>query len=209
LDDNSWRGGSKIGWVSASWPFAKLTVAPRQLTLSTLETLVFSPEQVIALEPCGSIPVLASGVRIVHTRSDCPQTVIFWYLGRRATLLERIREAGFIPAGSIGSFARAAGMPIRWSVIIIFLLLWNGLFLLDRSVQERPAAMPGPVALLALFGIFSLSWGTLVSRRLQALVLRDGHGVGEIRSFLVLLLLVAGALAIGFTIAWFGSANLG
>jgi hypothetical protein len=94
-------------------------------------------------------------------------------------------------------------------VIIIFLLLWNGLFLLDRSVQERPAAMPGPVALLALFGIFSLSWGTLVSRRLQALVLRDGHGVGEIRSFLVLLLLVAGALAIGFTIAWFGSANLG
>lgn len=121
-----------------------------------LGTFTFSQDQVISLEPYGSIPVLARGIRIVHSRPDYPKTIIFWCLGSREALLQRISEVGFVPKGTIGSLVRAKGFPIRWSAIAIYVVLWNGLLLLDRTVLERRAAAPGPIALLALLGTFDI-----------------------------------------------------
>jgi hypothetical protein len=205
LTEISFRGGSKLGWIHASWPFAKLTASSGELTLATLGTFVFTPEQVIAHEPVGSIPVLARGIRIVHTRPDYPQTIIFWYLGSREKLLTGISEAGFVPRGSTGSFAKPTGFPVRWSVIGIWLVIWNGLLLVDRTAVQTRAAAPGFRTLLALLGTFGLCWGTLKSKRLQTLVLRDGHYVAEIRPALLLMLIVTAILSMGFTIEWIAS----
>ncbi|MET4569461.1 hypothetical protein [Rhodanobacter soli] len=43
------RGGARIGLANATWPFAKLQIAPEQLVLQVkfLGTFTFTPDQVI------------------------------------------------------------------------------------------------------------------------------------------------------------------
>jgi hypothetical protein len=112
----SFRGGARVGWVNASWPFATLTANGSTLTLSSLGTYTFRPSDVVALEPYGSIPVLASGIRIEHNRKDYPKKMIFWCMGRRSVVLAEIANTGFSPAGH--PIERASGFPIRWSTVV-------------------------------------------------------------------------------------------
>ena len=69
-------GGARIGWISAGWPPAELSVTPRSLVIRTwlLGTYAFTPEQIIRLAPYGSIPV------IVHSNLDYPSRIVFWCL---------------------------------------------------------------------------------------------------------------------------------
>jgi TPR repeat protein len=97
----SFRGGARIGWLNASWPFARLRVDTDRLTLVCLGTYGFSPSDVVAIEPVGSIPILRSGIRIRHNRANYPEAIIFWCLRSRDELLDAIRNSGF----------RAAGIP--------------------------------------------------------------------------------------------------
>lgn len=196
----SFRGGARIGWVNASWPFATLAANGSTLTLSSLGTYTFTPKDVVALEPYGSIPLLASGIRIEHNRRDYPKKMIFWCMGRRSVVLEEIANTGFRPAGQ--PIERASGFPIRWSTVIIALVLWNALFLLDRAVSgwsPRPQR-PGLFSLLALVLVFCAATATRISAAFQRLVMREGHQVAEIKSFLILLQIVAGIIAVGFGI---------
>lgn len=194
----SYRGGSQIGWVNTSWPLVKLSVSAELLTLSGLGKHEFTPSQVVSFENYGAIPIIASGIRINHNRPDYPAQIVFWCVGSRKSVLRKIAEIGFVPAGA--PLARAPGFPVRWSVVAVLVILWNALFLLDRSVGGNQPGVLGPLALLAMLMIFIASTATRISPLVQRFVLRPGHQYAEILPFVQLLQLVTGGLSIGFGI---------
>ena len=99
-DEFTVRGGAQIGRVNATWPFGILRVSARSLTISgpLSRSYTFAPEQVVALEPCGWIPILQRGVRIVHSNPRYPSRIVFIGFQSPERLIERIRQAQFIPA---------------------------------------------------------------------------------------------------------------
>jgi len=201
----SFRGGARVGWVNASWPFAKFTISSRKIELSSLGTYTFGPSDVVAFESYGSIPVLASGIRIRHNRADYPENIIFWCFGGRAKVLDTLAKAGFVPEGQ--TVSRPSGSPVRWTVIILAIALWNVLFLLDRSAPG-PRHTLGPFSFGAILMLFAAATAVRVSPRFQRVVLREGHQVGEIHAFLVLLQIVLGLLcAIFATMLLLGRAD--
>ena len=196
MTEISFRGGSRIGWVNASWPLAKLSLSANKLTISGLGNVEFTPSQVVSFDLYGNIPLLASGIRINHNRPDCPETVVFWCMGNRDQVLSAIAQSGFHPAGQTAP--RAQGFPIRWSVVIAFVVLWNVLFMLDQPFGSNQPHAPGPFSLLALLSVFGFVTVLQKSARLQQVVMQSDHHVGEIRSFLLLLQLISGFLFLGF-----------
>lgn len=202
----SFRGGAQVGWVSASWPFAKLTSEAGVLTLSCLGTYTFTPSEVVALEPYGSIPVLARGIRIKHNRRDYPKKIIFWCMGRRDAALTELAATGFSPSGQ--PLDGPTGFPVRWSAILILLVLWNGLFLLDRTVVGSRTA-PGPFASVALVLLFAAATAAQMSPRFRRLLLRDGHELGEIKSIVTLVQIVSGIMVLGFAVTLFINLDAG
>ncbi|HYA63828.1 MAG TPA: hypothetical protein VED66_11545 [Candidatus Sulfotelmatobacter sp.] len=195
-------GGSRIGWVNATWPFAKLVVSSTHLRLATnfLDTYDFLPSEVVSLESYGLVPFFARGIRIVHARPDYPPKIIFWYLGNPEALLERIRGAGFLPTAPASSETKWREFPARWTAILLFILVWNGLFLIGNAGPRGPVNRPGLFTLAPLFLAFMVSWGTKKSLGLQRLILKDGHSVNEIRASLSLIQVVTGVLLIIFSI---------
>jgi hypothetical protein len=198
------RGGAQIGWVNAGWPLARLSVSPGSLVVSgpLVGTYALVPEQVVALEPYGWIPILHRGVRIVHANPIYPARIVFFTFQDPARLIERIRAAPFIPAAPARPTPARRGVPIRGSALLLLVLGWSALHALDgllpgtRSPAARLAA-----ALALLFIAASVLPG---SPWLQSWVLRPGRTVGEIRPALMLVRLVAGfllALLIAIAIA--------
>lgn len=191
----SQRGGAQVGWLSASWPFASIQIAPGSLTVSALGTYAFVPSEVHAVESIGSIPILTTGIRVHHTRPDYPEKIVFYSMGGRDKLLEAASAAGF-PVGQ-QSLETKRGFPVKVSAIVVFVLLWNALFLLDRGGNPfNNSDSLGPYSFLALALVFAVATLTPRSPRLQELILRDGHDIGEIRGFLRFLQIVAGFLAL-------------
>ena len=205
LDEVSFRGGSRVGWVNASFPLARLVARRERLTLSSLGTYEFTPEQVVSFGSYGSIPLLANGLAIEHNRLDYPARVVFWCMGSRERVREEIRRAGFVPAGV--AVERPRGMPFRWSFAIAAVVAWNTLFLIDwlhGFAPELPSSGPsvGLGAVITLGSAFALATGVKVSPRLQRLALAPGHVLGEVRAMLTLLQLVTGPMALGFAAVW-------
>ena len=162
------------------------------LRLSTLlGTYEFLPNDVVSLERYGSIPLMR-GVRIVHARSDYPSKIVFWCLDPE-DLIERIRNAGFSSRAPVTSESQRRGIPVRWTTIVLFLLVWNALFLLANTVVRTVAPIP---ILLA----FLLSWGIRVSPRVQKMVLKEGRSVTEIKAPLLLIQIISGLLLVVFTV---------
>lgn len=193
-------GGSQIGWVSASWPFAKLAVSKEKLTLSCLGTYAFQPDQIAALEPHGAIPFFGRGMRIVHVRADYPAKMVFWYWGSPEKLIARIRGVGFSPAGTVAAMPLRDGIPVRWAAILVIIAIWNGLFLLDNPEPLKVHAQLGWPSLLAVGLLCATAWALPQSRYLQSLVLKPGRSFGEIKSFVSLLRLVSTILFIASAI---------
>src|SRR5258708_364983 len=143
LKEVSATGGARIGWVNATWPFAKFAASAMRLRLtSVLDTYDFLPIDVVSLERYGSIPFFYSGIRIVHARPDYPAKIIFWCFGNPEALIGEIHETGFLPTAPANSETKWRGVPVRWTTILFLILIWNGLFLLDdavsRSLMDRP-----------------------------------------------------------------------
>jgi hypothetical protein len=204
LHDVSFRGGSRVGWVNASFPLARLVANRRRLTLASLGTYEFTPEQVVSFGTYGSIPFLANGLAIEHNRLDYPARMVFWCAGSRDRVLEEIRRVGFVPAGV--AVERPRGMPFRWSFVIAVVLAWNLSFLADLSGHFSHAARPmpgGPGAVAALAAVFLLATCIKLSAGMQRLALTPGHTLGEVRGLLTLLQLISGPMALAFGAAWF------
>ena len=186
-----------MGWVNASWPFAKLTSSSDLLAITSLGRYEFTPEQVVSIEPYGSIPLLFSGIRVRHNRIDYPENVIFWCAGNRDRVLAQIEESGFEPKGQ-ATATRPCGFAIRWSVVVAFVVLWNLLFMLNGPFGRGQTREPGPLVFVALLLVLGFTTAVQLSVPLQRAVLREGHHIGEIKAFLLLLQMVTGLLSIGF-----------
>lgn len=196
MDEVSFTGGSRVGWVNASWPLARLTARAHELKLSALGSYELSDQDVVSLEPYGSIPLLASGIRINHNRVDYPEKIIFWCMGSRDCILDDIRSVGFRPKGK--AVARPSGFAIRWSVAILAVVIWNVLFFADNSFRLSAGPhQPGPLTVLAMLAVFTVSSALPYSPGLQRAVLQTGHSIGEIKSFLRLLQIISGLLSFG------------
>lgn len=195
------RGGSQIGWVSATWPLAGIEVSPGKLTVTSMGKYEFAPAEVTAVEEVGSIPFFSTGVRIHHCKAQYPERVIFYPLIGRDYLLEAIRRAGFA-VGTPATRVRR-GFPMRIPAILVVVLLWNALLLLDRSSSNASTSASGPYTLTALAGLFALATLLPKSERLQEFFMRDEHDVGEISSLLSLIQLVTGLLLLAFGFTYF------
>jgi hypothetical protein len=199
----SQRGGAHVGWLSASWPLASIRIAPGSLTVSMLGHYVFVPADVDAIESVGAIPLLSTGIRIHHTRPDYPEKIVFYGVGRDR-MLQAASAAGF----RVGEphLQTKRGFPVRFSAIAVFLLLWNGLFLLYTGGHpfDRPSK-PGLFAIVPF--AMACATATLALRfpRLQQLILREGRHIGEVRGFLRFTQLIMGVMAFASGLGlWWG-----
>ena len=200
-------GGVRIGWANASWPLARLSVSRVTLSISAmmLGTYTFTPDQVVALEPYGSIPIVGRGIRILHSRSDYPDKIVFWCFRKPERLLDEIRVAGFLPQASRTALRNRTGIPVRWTPIISIVVAWNMLFLLDGFVPWNPPKAPGPFVLLAVALVFAAAFASQRSETVQAWVLKPGRSVTEITPALLVLQLVSGFMLIGLILfSFFG-----
>jgi hypothetical protein len=186
------RGGAQLGWVNASWPFGRLSVSPRSLTISSpfSRSYVFEPEQVVALEPCGWIPILQRGVRIVHANPRYPSRIVFVGFQSPERLIDRMRQAGFVPAQPDTRAPRRPGLPIRGSFVLLLAAVGAMLFLLDGVGPGRWAG--GPSMVLALALLYAAASALPRSTWLQSWVLKPDRSADEIRGALQLIRLASG-----------------
>ena len=201
------RGGARIGWVNYSWPLASLSVDASDLTIvTTLFGLFemgrhsFRPDQVIRIEKYGWIPMIGEGIRIHHTVANYPEKVVFWC--SPTTVLSGIASTGFpLASGSTSTVATIPfrGFPLRIWPLIVIVILWNFLIGYEFLSKQRLGVFPGPFTLAALLLVFSTSLAVLLSPKVQALFLRPGRSIGEVRPMFLLIATITGIMTILFT----------
>ena len=188
-------GGAEMGWVNATWPFARLSATREELVLSAgfLGSYSFKPGEVVALEARGTIPLAGRSVRIVHANPAYPEKMVFWCFGSPQKLIDQILGLGFRPSASPLLVPKRGGMAFRWSFLIALFVVWNALFLLDGHGTWGERRQMGPLSLLAMALMLCAALGMLFSRRFSALALKPGRSVSEVRP-LIMLILAIGAI---------------
>ena len=196
-------GGANIGFGRATWPFAKLLVNKNELRLnaSIIGNLYFRPSDIISIEPSSLFS--GAGIKINHRVNEYSAKVVFLTSGSR-DLIKRIESTGFlnntgpIPSeveAEIIKYQSSGSFPMKWSAVIIFVVIWNVLFLGDQlgyfgNTNTRIPIGIGAQLALAFAFLFALT--ILLSEPFSRLVLKDGRKAREIRSFLFFLMLITG-----------------
>ena len=114
-----------------------------------------------------------------------------------------IEQSGFRPTGQ--PVVRPGGFPVRWSAVIVILLVWNALMLWNFP-SMRAASSPlvaGLAQFAALLLLFAFASLLPRSARLQHLVLAPGHQIGEIKGLLSFLRLLSGLMLLVFGAIYF------
>lgn len=205
MDQIEETGGAKIGFCKATWPFAKLLVNKNELQLnaSMIGNLYFRPSDIISIEPSSFFS--GNGIKINHRVSGYNEKVMFLTSGSR-DLIKQIEGTGFlnnpgpIPQdveARIVQFQSSGSFPMKWSAVIVFVIIWNLLFLGDylgyfgKLDNQIPL---GPGAQMALAFAFLFSLAILPSAPFSRLALKPGRKAIEIRPFLLFLMLITGIM---------------
>ena len=203
-------GGANIGSARATGPFAKLLVNKNELQLnaSILGNVCFRPSDVISIEPLSLFS--GTGIKINHRVGGYSEKVIFLTSGSR-DLIKRINDTGFlsnsdtIPAeveARINKYQSSGSFPMKWSAVIVFVVVWNLLFLGDLLGYFKNTNNHIPIGMgvqLALAFAFLFALTTLLSAPFSRLVLKDGRKAAEVKSFLLFLMLISGLMFILFS----------
>ena len=214
MNDNfTLTGGARIGNANATYPFANLFVDKNVLKInaSTVSNLVFQPQDIISIEPYTIIPIVGQGIKINHRIENYKPKVIFWTFKNPNFVINEIKKVGFL--GDINSkisFAdkeiikrqEQGGFPIKKSVAIIFLVLWNILFLSDFLpffLQNKAEGIPiGNGVKTAIGLLLATSILTLISDGFRKVILKEGRDFNDIKKFVYFVILVSGIMFLGF-----------
>lgn len=204
------RGGARIGWVNYTWPLASLNVAPSSLTIVTtffglfeMGRYSFRPDQVARIERFGWLPIIGEGIRVYHTVADYPEKVVFWC--RPSAVLRGIASTGFPTASKSAapiSSIPSRGFPLRIWPLVIVVLLWNLLLGYEFFSQPMLSAFPGPCTIAALSLVLVTSLAVLFSPLVQAIILRPGRSIGEVRPMFLLVAIITGIMTVVFTVVF-------
>ena len=206
-------GGARIGWANATYPFANLFVDKDILTInaSIVGNLVFRPQDVISIEPY-KISILGKGIKINHRIENYNSKVIFWTFKDPNFVINEIKEVGFLDnLNSRTSFddtiiirrQEQGSFPIKKSVAIIIIVLWNILFLSDHlpfflhNQKERMPMENG--AQIAIGLLLATSILTLISTSFRKVILKEGRDFNDIKKFLYFIILICGFMLLCMT----------
>lgn len=202
MNDIEETGGAKIGLARATWPFAKLTVNKNvlQLNASVIGNLYFRPSDIVSIEPSSFLS--GAGIKINHRVEKYSSKVVFLTSGG-SDLISRIESTCFLHntdvlpvdvEAEITKYQLEGSFPVKWSAAIVFVVIWNILFLADElGYFGKKYNMPlGNGARLAIAFAFLFALTLLTSESFRQLVLKKGRTIKDVRSFLLFLMLVTG-----------------
>ena len=185
------KGGARIGWVNATWPFASLYVTSKKIILKTIMgRYEFNPDQIASLEKYSTIPFFSNGIRINHTVAKYSPKIVFWCFDDPQRIIDQISEIGFLPSTQIIDIPKRQGIPVRWQAIVFGLVLWNFLFIMDMFYLKLDK--PGFFSFIAILFVFIVSVFLSKSLLIQRIVMKPGRNVEEIKHWLGLFTLVSG-----------------
>ncbi|PTQ95691.1 hypothetical protein C8P68_105198 [Mucilaginibacter yixingensis] len=198
-------GGGQIGRISASYPFAKLTVTRYCLTLNMgiMGKVLFRPSEVISIEPASMIK---TGIRIKHRVGNYKENVVFTCSGREADLIARIEQSGFLnnmdpllPADIEAEIAQAqasGSFGLRIWFVVCFIAIWNSLPLAGivdvfttHNFTKLILAARVDIGILALLTIL-----VLFVPAVQQRAVKPGFYIKDMRSTLYFILLVGAVI---------------
>ncbi|ASK32152.1 hypothetical protein CEY12_19515 [Chryseobacterium sp. T16E-39] len=208
-------GGARIGLANATYPFADLYVDENTLKInaSLVGNLIFQPQDIISIQPYTSLPLIGQGIKINHNVENYNSNVIFWTLKNPDTVINEIKNTGFldnknaipIPRDSkIIERQTQGGFPLKPIASIFFIVAWNALFIFDFfpvfKDEDSPPTFPGPGVCSALGLIFISTLLTLISSGFRRFILKDGRTLEDIRKLAIFILVLTGFILTVFLV---------
>ena len=205
-------GGARIGMANATWPFATLKVSRNKLELnaSIVGNLVFQPSNIKSIEPYTQIPLIGQGIKINHNVDLYKEKVIFWTFINPESVISQIKQTGFLSNHQeltsnsileIQERQKSGGFPIKKSIGIIAVVIWNLLFLIDFIPFFKGKSEGHPIGngvLTALGLIFSSALLSLISSEFRSLILKDGRTLEDIKKFSIFIMIISGFMFFNF-----------
>lgn len=205
-------GGARIGKANATWPFATLKVNRNKLELnaSIIGNLVFLSSNINSIEVYNQIPKLGQGIKINHNVDNYSEKVIFWTFKDPESIIQQIKQTGFLSNQQelsshsnreIEQKQKSGGFPMKKSMAIGGIVLWNLLFLVDfiAYFQGNLEGLPvGNGVLSALGLLFTCALLSLISSDFRSLILKDGRTLDDIKKFSIFIMIISGFMIFNF-----------
>ena len=193
MKEFEFTGGSRIGLMNSTIPFATLTIKEDMIIIDGLK---FRPEEVISIEPYSEL--ISSGIRINHIKPNYESKVVFWSLKSPRHLIAKIREVGFLEKicakpdeelrKKLSDKAEKEKFPLNIAylgiVIPIFVVLFFGSVIFSSIKNINPAyGLMVPVGFMTTNII-----GLISSRKVRNFALRKDIKLEDINAILYLLI---------------------
>ncbi len=150
--------------------------------------------------------------RLNHRVENYNPKVIFWAFKSPFSIINEIKKVGFLDnVNSKVSFAdteiikrqEQGSFPIKKPVAIIFVVLWNILFLSDFLpffLQNKKEGIPiGNGVKIAVGLLLATCILTLISDSFRKIILKEGMEFSDIKTFVYFTILVSGFMLLMFT----------
>ena len=199
-------GGARIGKSNASFPFAKLKVDKDtfEINASIIGNLIFTAKDIISIKPYQEIPILGRGIKVNHKVSNYNEIVIFWTFKNPDLVISEIKKTGFfentdpIPSQineQIGLKQSQGGFPVKKSVAIGAVIIWNLLFLFDfytffTNADSNLKGIFGIGIKSAIVLLLTTAILTLTSKPIRSIILKEGRALDDIKGFLYLIIII-------------------
>jgi len=207
-------GGARIGNKNASYPFAKLIVIENKLILnvSFIGHFEFESKDILLIEEYKLIPFLGQGIRIFHRIPEYNSKIIFWSYQNPGLLINQIKQTGFlddkthiISEDDLKSIARIKQNEFPINPITCFVLFFLTFLVFTNSFLFFPFKDGGFEIIerfaLVISGVISFSTSlTLLSSRIQKLIIVKDRNFNDVRNVFIFLAIISSLILVSFLI---------